>query len=100
MNKVATLQYRWQIDCNGKPRHWRDRFGNLLRAIAQSIDGRASLALFMGSDPPLPTASAREIVVKGVEHMERLLKESARAQCTEILLMEAAPELFDDNEKA
>lgn len=93
---VTTFRYAWRIDCNAKPKHCRDRIGGMLRAIAERIDGRASLAVVMATDPPLPTGTVHEIARKGVEHMARLLEESARAECSERLLRQMEPQLFED----
>ena len=87
--------YSYKLHCNAKPRHWRDRVGQWLRETADIFDGRRTLAIDIDSDPRLPMSVQTEVLVNGVQHMTRCLKDAAEDECREQLLKKAMPHVFD-----
>ena len=87
--------YTYKFNCNARPRHWRDRFGQWLREAADILDGRRTLAIEIDSDPRLPMTVQTDVIVKGLEHMSRCLKDAAGDECREQLLRKAIPHVFD-----
>ena len=87
--------YTYKLHCNAKPRHWRDRLGQWLRESADMLDGRRTLAIEMDSDPLLPMSVQTDVLVKGIEHMTRCLKDAAGDECREQLLRRVVPHVFD-----
>lgn len=94
--QTITLKYGWHIHCNGRPTCWFDRIGGFLRDWADRIDGRTSLAIMIRSDPPLAPSAKMAVMLKGVEHMARLLEDSVATECSENFLKEAIPHVFAD----
>ena len=87
--------YSYNFACNASPRRWRERFGQWLREAADMLDGRRTLAIEIDSDPRLPMAVQTDVMLKGLEHMRRCLKDAASDECREQLLRKAIPSVFD-----
>lgn len=87
--------YTYNLHCNARPRHWRDRVGQWLRETADMLDGRRTLAIEMDATPMVPMSVQTDVLRKGVEHMTRCLKDAAGDECIEQLLRKARPHLFD-----
>jgi len=87
-------RYHVSFFCNERPRNWRERVGEVLRDAADLLDGRASLAVQMSSDPQLSAEVQRDVLLKGMEHMARCFKDAVADECREELLREVRPDLF------
>lgn len=87
--------YALTFECNGKPHSLRDQIGSWLRMLAQRIDGRYALAMRINSNPPLSSDARNDVMLKGVEHMFRLFKQSVIDECKEKVLPDVRPDLFE-----
>lgn len=96
---MAERDIEWWFRVSANTRETgRKRIGNLLRDVADVIDGRESYALEMLSVPPVSEATRRVIVRKGIEHMGRLLDESAHSEAMDAGMKELCPKLYEADE--
>lgn len=87
-------RYTYTFQCNSRPKNWRERIAKWLRIYAQKLDGQYSLAVQMDSEPPLPRITQNQIIIVGLEHMERMFKEAVSSECMERLYKRALPQMF------
>lgn len=72
-----------RLRCNAPPGCWRARLAQRLRRWADALDGRLTLAVAMECDPPVDVAVKAELLIKGLQHADRLFQDVVRAELIE-----------------
>jgi hypothetical protein len=80
---MGLIEGHCRLRCNARPDCWRTELAQWLRQWADALDGRRTLAVSMESEPPLPDALQAELLIKGLEHTDRLFQDAVRAELIE-----------------
>lgn len=87
------LSFRWGKEAAGTS--WRWCLGRLIRAAADKVDGRSSIAVHFSTTPALSPDTVNECLRLGVQHVARLAEDELRCQAQERLLQRANPKLYE-----
>ncbi len=82
---MVSAKYKWHFRVNAA-QGWREKLGAALRALAQRIDGRLSLAIAIETAPPISAADRVACVKHGLGAMEWAVEEATRLECIENVL--------------
>lgn len=85
--------FRWSLRVNASST-WRDRVGDVLRRMADLVDGRQSAALAIATDPVLSAAQRQRAVHSAWDCLERSLQIETRAEAEEEVFRKLHPALF------
>lgn len=97
--QVILLSWRFRLQVNGPPRNWRDSVGDVLRLLAEKIDGRVSLGVQAATEPPIGHRRMLECLNLGFDAARRALESEARAEAEETVLRQMHGELFDESDE-
>lgn len=76
-------------------RGWRDSLGATMRALADAVDGRRSLAVRVESTPAVGEGAAARAIELGMEHAYRLLRSELREALIDEAIRDLQPELSE-----
>lgn len=100
MQQVGTeWSYRLEVNAHQLPGHkpaWpaREMLANALRALAQRLDGRVSLAVRITTQPPISAEQRIECWRQATTAWERALHHTTHAESVEAELRRTAPQLW------
>lgn len=95
MSHETEVHWRYQFRVNGPANGWRERLGNMLRAWADRLDRRFSLAVYVRSAPRLSSAELGDCVRQSNKLLDRCLKEQVRFKSVDLAMTASNPELFE-----
>lgn len=91
---MSSCDYRWAFRVNAH-RSWRERLAGALRKLAQRIDGRLSLGIYIEATPEIGPDRRIACVMHGLAAMEAALDDEARAAAAEIVMRADYPQLYE-----
>lgn len=94
---MSTIQSTVILSCNDQPQTLRQRLAHHLRHMAQRLDGRWTLAIYLETVPRLGEKERSEIIRAGVHHMGLLADLLVDMEADEWVLRNSAPWLFKDH---
>lgn len=94
MSKAGT--WSWRFRANGAPKNLGERCGNVLRGIADKVDGRISVAIKIETTPKLDYKRVASCIESGFKTIEQSLEHEVVLDATEDVLEVLHPELFED----
>jgi hypothetical protein len=79
---------------SGQRTGWCNRIGNALRALADRIDSRHTLALSIHTSPTLPAQQVRACIDQAPAFIHAHLLDLARAECIEDIMRKHCARLY------
>jgi hypothetical protein len=88
--------WSWKFRANGTPKNLGERCGNVLRGIADKVDGRISVAMKIETTPKLDYNRIASCIQSGFKTIKQSLEHEVVLDATEDVFEVLNPELFED----
>jgi hypothetical protein len=80
---IPSSTYWYEIRANGRPKSFKDRVGDLLRNLAQKLDGRHSLSIDIDTLPVISEQAKAECILAGIKNIKENVDGAVRDEMIE-----------------
>jgi hypothetical protein len=92
---IEVGKWDWRFRANGAPRNLSERCGDILRDLADKVDGRITVSFAINTVPALDYSKKASCIKSGFKTIQQSIENEVVLDATEQVFEELHPELFE-----